>query len=189
MKRAIYGAIALLLAASFPFFATGDTAEAANFLGCKMKYSTIKWKDATTNTGYYVAAVDAMNSWGNNTKVGFQKVSSGANLTVANGNFGNTGFDGIMKSATSNLPPGCASGNWTSTAFAWLNSNYTNAYSAAKKRSVFVHEVGHALGLAHNNTSACSSMAVMHRSTADRFVRCGISYVRPDDIKGVNYLY
>lgn len=112
---------------------------------------------------YYVAAVDAMNSWGNNTSVGFRKVSSAANLTVANGNFGAQPFDGIMKSASSIYPPTCV--------------------------SVFVHEVDHALGRAYNDAGSCSTMAVTDSSTGTRFDRCGISSVRPDDIRGINRLY
>ncbi|MBC9953639.1 matrixin family metalloprotease [Leucobacter sp. cx-42] len=188
MKKAWAGILAVALAISIPFIGTADSAEAANYLGCKMKNRTILWKNATTHRDYYVAAVDAMNSWGNNTKVGFQRVDYGANLTVANGNFGPTNFDGVMKSATNYLP-GCSSGNWTSTAFAWLNTFHTDSYSYNKRRSVFTHEVGHALGLAHNELGSCSSMAVMHPRTYDRFTKCGISTVRNDDIRGINNLY
>lgn len=188
MKKWWIGALAIALAISVPLIGGGDSAEAANYHGCKMKNRTILWKNATTNRDYYVAAVDAMNSWGNNTKLGFQRVDSGANLTVANGNFGDSGFDGIMKSTTSAIP-GCSRDHWTSTAFAWLNTHHTKTYSYAKRRSVFTHEVGHALGLAHNERGRCSTLAVMHPSTYTRFDVCGISTVRSDDIRGINSLY
>lgn len=36
MKRITYGTLAILIAVSSPLLATSSSAEAANFLGCKM---------------------------------------------------------------------------------------------------------------------------------------------------------
>lgn len=188
MKKVLIGALAVVLALSFPLV-NGTEAEAANLIGCKMKNTTVLWNDATSNATYRSSATSAVAAWNASTKVTFKKVSSGANLTLASGNFGKTGFDGIMKSATSLSAPGCKSGAWASTAYAWVNTSYTDSYVTAAKTSVFSHEIGHALGLAHRNTGPCASMSVMHGSSQARFAECKISTPRADDIAGINKLY
>jgi Matrixin. len=188
--RRVLSFIALLAVALGLAIAPAQASNAYVFIGCKMTNPVILWKDATSSTAYRAVAVNAMNAWGTLTHVGFSVVTSGSNLTVASGNFGPTGFDGIMKSGTSLYPPGCSStGNWTSTAFAWLNTQYTDAYTAQKRQSVFSHEIGHALGLDHENDGGCNTMAVMYYTTSGRYDSCSIYGPKLDDITGVNLLY
>jgi hypothetical protein len=72
-----------------------------------------------------------------------------------------------------------------------LNTFYTNGYTSLKRRSVMVHEMGHALGLGDVVFSAsnCPAMPVMQNNTHDRYDICLIAAPKSDDNAGLNFLY
>ena len=141
-----------------------------------MASTTVKWDNATTNSSYASDGVAALNSWGNSaTPIGFQAVSSGANLRIANGNFGSTGFDGITRDTAGSSPPACQStGTWSTTVVVWWNGYHADGYSSAKRRSVMAHEVGHALGLAHTRAATCANVTLLQPDTSTRYDACRI---------------
>ncbi|OCC09512.1 matrixin family metalloprotease [Streptomyces sp. PTY087I2] len=166
---------------------------AYNLIGCKYNTAgnSLRWTDTTSRNEYSNPAQWAISRWNStSTQFNFAAVSSGANLRLADGNFGNTGFDGILLDASGVNPTSdnpllkCRNGYWAETNTAWLNRYYTDSYSGAKKQSVYVHEVGHALGLAHR-----SSCVIMHPTTSVRYDECGRSTPAQDDINGANALY
>ncbi|MEX2548003.1 MAG: matrixin family metalloprotease [Chloroflexota bacterium] len=75
--------------------------------------------------------------------------------------------------------------NWVD---ARLNEFYTDGYVAAKRLSVTSHELGHTLGLAHENGVA----VVMNGITCgfnSRWCTFGVSKPQQDDINGINAIY
>jgi hypothetical protein len=68
----------------------------------------------------------------------------------------------------------------------YLNTYYTNGYTAAKRDSVSAHEFGHGVGLADIYGTA---HIVMNGNTPNRCGSPCINTPQGDDNNGVNYLY
>lgn len=69
----------------------------------------------------------------------------------------------------------------TTSSTSWWNTYNSNGYSAFNKQAMMVHELGHALGLAH----VSSSTAIMNRNP----LTTGRNTPNTDDKNGVNSLY
>jgi hypothetical protein len=76
-------------------------------------------------------------------------------------------------------------GGVTVSADSRVNTYYTNSYSAATRKSVWVHEIGHGLGLNH---SALAN-AVMNMCPPCVYNSYGTNTPITDDINGMNALY
>ena len=152
--------------------------------GCHFNTPNLKWKDATTRPGYAGPAQNAATAWtATPTPIYLTKVTSGANIQVNDGNFGDPSFNGIT------YPSGCDSNqHWTATIVTWFNRAALDTKSVAARQNTMVHELGHALGLAHTFDPNCATMGIMYVSDAS-FVSCGFTTPRPDDIDGINFLY
>lgn len=151
----------------------------------------MKWRPAITNGSYSAPAPSSISAWNvTTTPVYFTQVTTGANVAVADGNFGSVHFDGITRDNQGVSPPQClSSGYWKYGLVTWWNRFHTDSYSNAKRQSVMVHELGHALGLAHTPSTACSTLAIMYPGTDLRYDTCGWTTPRNDDIAWVNTLY
>ena len=68
-----------------------------------------------------------------------------------------------------------------------LKIHYTNGYVQAKRQSVAMHEIGHALGLADIRDP--NSKTIMNYSSAYRYDQLKISRIQQDDINGINAIY
>ncbi|MER7894449.1 matrixin family metalloprotease [Micromonospora sp. NPDC094482] len=77
----------------------------------------------------------------------------------------------------------------SSTLTAWWDTYATDGYTAAKKQSAMVHELGHVLGLAHSGIGPCVSVPVMYPSTDIRYGNCLINTPKADDVNAVNFIY
>lgn len=173
-------------------------AMAYNTLGCKFGVSgnSLRWQDATNSSSYASAATQAINAWNStSTQFNFAKVTSSPHLLVADGNFGATwngaSFSGIILDMNQQNPiaNSCGGGTWDTSIVAWWNRYYTNAYGATKKQAIIVHEIGHALGLAHTTSVGCGTMTIMDWDIDAGFDSCGFWSPRADDINGANALY
>lgn len=194
MRRLLALAISLIVLPTATVLVVADQAQAWVRFGCSFTTGSLKWKDATRTATYTTAAGNAVHSWDDaaNALLSFTKVSSGANIVVADGNFGYfNGYDGIVQDASGNDPRvNCSSsGKWTASVYAWINTYAGDSYSTAKKQSLFTHEIGHALGLAHTSAQSCPNVAIMHPKTSTRYDICRYTTPRPDDIDGIEVLY
>lgn len=174
--------LALALGSTVALSAT-QSAEAYNTTGCRWTSKTVRYWSASSYTD---ATARAVRRWTNNTNINFNSVGvSNAEVVIANKNFGNTSYDGITYYAI------CYGGNYDTggqQTTSYYNTYFTSGYGRTARIQLMVHELGHALGLKHAGSSACSGQPIMYFSS-DRYFKCGHIGPQTDDIHGINHVY
>ena len=151
-------------------------ASAYQTLGCQFNSNgSLKWKDATSGSSWATPGQNAISLWdATSSPLALTKVTTGANIAVADGNFGNLGFDGIILDTSQRDPTvySCSGGTWDTTIVTWWNRYYADSYTSTKRKSVMVHELGHAFGLAHQSDlfALTSSSCSLTRTPATTYV-------------------
>ena len=99
------------------------------------------------NTATYSSqAAAALNEWNGDTVLSIVNVSYHTEVSVYDGNYGNTGWGGL---ASIESYSGC------NILHGHATLNYYYSYSSNGKRGVFCQEVGHLFGLQHSNDGGC----------------------------------
>jgi hypothetical protein len=101
-------------------------------------------------------------------------------------------FSGVTLDTSQRIPTAsCSGGRWTTTIVTWFNRYYTDNYTGLKREVIIMHEIGHALGLAHvtNTAGLCSTLVIMDADIDAWYDTCGLTVLRQDDINGANALY
>lgn len=181
-------AVAVSLAA-IPQSAAGHAMPAwtRNAVSCHFGSTSLKWKDATTRASYRDPAADSMATWSSSSVLSLTKVSSGANITIADGVLGEPGTYGLTRYGNQASSP-CAGGHYTFGPTIWLNREMLDSRSYWVKRTTAVHEIGHAVGLGHDNSQPCSA-GIMQADASFVMFTCGRQTPGSDDLAGVRYLY
>lgn len=133
--------------------------------------SNVTWLNHSPSGDYYNSGTAAGYSWAATTDINGMSPNNGL-LVGYTDNKGANGYDGWTTW-------GC-NGNATTYANATLNPYYMNSKTYAAKKTVWLHELGHALGLNHSG-----SYAVMYSCAACT----GFTTPQPDDVKGINVRY
>jgi len=146
----------------------------------------ISWHYSLSTSGatanFHSAAQSAAYRWGGTpTSIYFNEVSSKYQINVTDENAGSSGFDGRTIYS-------CSAGYFSGTVYVAVNRYYAQSYSQEGRTQVYVHELGHALGLAHTTVTLCNNVPIMYPSS-DRYFRCGISTPQTDDINGIKAMY
>lgn len=166
-----------------------SSGEAYVLQGCKWSTNVLHYGNVN---GYGLAAPDAAAYWTNTpTSIWLIQSSSPENpdndIFIHRWNLGPSGYDGI----TFTYPQftSCPnSGQTFVSADSQWNTYYAAGYTGTQRVQLMVHELGHALGLAHAGTANCAMQPIMYESS-DRFDICGHVAPQADDIAAINALY
>jgi hypothetical protein len=194
--RRAAGAAAACFAGAAALPATGEAATPTS--GCKMGSSNITWtynQYSLKDSALFAAASAAM-EWTNDTNANLTLVSGFANINIGVADlqgapyYKPTNWVGMTSEYCTN---GIAQGETEIT----LDTQYLQTASYDMMRQDVTHELGHALGLSHNNATSgkcangnakpTSVMAAVIESAPK--TTCGPVYPSADDIAGVNSLY
>ncbi|MGW4461447.1 matrixin family metalloprotease [Micromonospora sp. NPDC004704] len=188
--RRLLAATLTLVAALAVIVVPQSPASAYALHNCKMPSTTTTWQDLTGGGAYGSAAYSAIAAWQNtSTPNSFHIVGSNGQMLLKQENWGSFTWSGRTDGSVG--APYCNSsmGTWANLPLTlWLNRRYTDAYPAGKKQTVWVHEIGHALGIAHTGNNVCAGMPIMFQGTDEKW-NCGLNTPQADDINGVNYIY
>ncbi|MFC4077303.1 matrixin family metalloprotease [Salinithrix halophila] len=126
---------------------------------------------------YTVQCENAVREWNNLSEADFYDGGANAEITTTVANYGNVDWSGYCDWYFDRAD------NITTSSNIRINTHFTAGYDSNTIKGVIVHEFGHALGLAHEDSLGRGG-AVMY-SNDERTVYTPTQ----DDINGVNALY
>ena len=171
MRAATAAGFAALIVAGSLGVAT--SAQAYTTTGCTLFTNPTTYQSIG---GVAAEQANAANSWKNSTDAKLTAASS-SGYTVTKKYDGATGYDGMTQWQ-------CNPSGKSRTAQTWVNGTYTDKYAEAKRRCVWAHEMGHALGLNHS-----SGNVLMNPVSTTIYNTLGTCAPQADDRNGVNHLY
>lgn len=133
--------------------------------------STVTWDRNLPAGDYRNTAGSAAYSWANATDINGMDPTGGSMYGFLD-NKGNNGYNGWATWS--------CNGSATGWAYVTLNPYYMDTKTYTEKKTVWVHEFGHGLGLNHSGSGA-----VMYNCS----LCTGFSLPQTDDINGINALY
>ena len=170
-------ATAVVVFFTLSLFGGAAPASAYATTGAKWPATDIRSNYSYTNGDYRSGFTSAVGNYRINTDVNLTgTLDSGPTFTARNTNYGATGWEG-QASWTAPF-------NVTTSAEIRLNDYYLQGAPVARLKVVWLHEIGHGLGLAHVSTVA----RVMYTSATAAY-NAGVRSLTSDEINGINALY
>lgn len=152
-------------------------ANAYTTTGCDWGTIHIKVDGSYSNGAFSTALSQAISNYYNSTVLYLTRQdSSGNSFKALNTNYGATGWEG-------NTSWSCLFGT-THSAQAKLNQYYLQSAPTARLKVVWLHELGHGLGLGH----VSSAYRVMYTSASTAYNN-GVRSLTSDEINGINTIY
>lgn len=167
-----------------------QNAEAYFLLECEQNGPTITWRaDSTVTTAYLDAIKLVMANW-NNAPVNMflDQTTSGEEILLTKSNLGNNGINAIT-SWPGNDRCNESTGYMNTPATITMNSYYMDGFSKQKKQNTIAHEVGHAIGLAHSDTTGTNDEKTLMYSTDANYNTYKIFVPVLDDIRAAQAWY
>lgn len=157
--------------------ASAAPASAYSTTGAKWPATNIQINYSLVNGDYRSGFTSAVGNYRLSTDVNLTgTLNSGPTFTARNTNYGASGWEG---QASWTAPFGV-----TTSAQIRLNDYYLQNAPVARLKVVWLHEIGHGLGLDHVSTVA----RVMYTSATSAY-NAGVRNLTSDEINGINALY
>ncbi len=172
----ITAASALALAAAL--IAVPNAANAYSLHGYKWPDRNLRIYMNTTSTGNFRNAINqASSNYTSSTDVNLTNTTAaGPRFSARDYNAGATDYEGW----TDVIHPG----GRVESAQSMLNRYYLGSAPVAQLKIVWMHELGHGLGINH----VSNTVRVMHNPATAAY-KAGVRYLTADDIAGINKLY
>lgn len=173
-----YQFTASLLIASLAAVLPATGANAYVLIGTKWPSGSQQYENNATSA-YVSSATAAISSWNSSTQLNLQGSSSAQPLRLFVVNYGAAGYDGVTLITVNALT------GYFYKADVTLNTHYASSFPTNRKRAVWVHEIGHGVGLGH----VSSGKQLMNSCASCVYSSYGYYTPQSDDIAGANFLY
>jgi matrixin len=162
--------------------------DAYNLNGCKFSSQPVYYKIQSASSGWVLSQSDAASRWTASSAPAwiYQTTGSGQNIDVWSASYVDTWY-GLTSGG---CPPGGHQVWYGNKVTIKYNERTTSGFSAAKTVAIATHELGHSLGLAHNNNSIDCALVHYQIMYYDATVPITCSTTEPwfDDTDGVAHV-
>lgn len=169
--------LGIIVAAGVPKTVDISTSASAYYTGCRWGTSRLNFNVDNTSQNARIAINQASDNYRNNTSAKVTNISTYSAWAAQNADFGPNGYEGFSNWA-------CDKNSIIYNSQSRLNNYYLSGRPVAQLKVVWLHEMGHSLGLDHSPRLS----DVMHNSASQAY-NAGTLSLSSDDRFGTDNLY